>query len=240
MKPFDPDSSEFDPRQLDLPLSLRLADRDRAWDGDADYPSSQQVLAHFLDEIGVTQPMRMAGHLVRDFGSVGAVMSASWWRLRGSVGIKVANAISASRDLMKRALTEVVAAGPVISNRREVMMLLQAHVGSLRRERLIALYLDSKLRLLRIERISEGTRDSTSFDISRIIHSGLDVGACGLLLVHNHPSGDAESSQSDKSAISRLSRVAADLDMHLIDALIVAGGECRSMLNGWTKTTQSL
>lgn len=184
--------------------------------------------------------MRMAGLLVRDFGSLGGVMSASWWRLRGSVGMKVANAISASRDLMRRALTEGVAAGPVISNRREVVLLLQAHLGSLRRERLIALYLDSKLRLLRIERISEGTRDSIPFDISKIIQSGLEVGACGMLLVHNHPSGDAASSPSDRDAIGRLSRVAAELDMHLIDALIVAGGECRSMLNGWTKSTNEL
>lgn len=240
MKPFDPDSTDFDPRQLDLPFNLRSADRDRAWDGHADYPSSQQVLGHFLEEIGVTQPMRMAGQLFRDFGSIGAVMSASWWRLRGTVGIRVANAISASRDLMRRALTEVVAAGPVISSRREVMMLLQAELGSLRRERLIALYVDSKLRLLRIERVSEGTRDSAPFDLGRIIQSGLEVGASGMLLVHNHPSGDPASSQSDRRAISRLSSVAADLDMHLIDALVVAGGECHSMLNGWTKTVRDL
>ena len=240
VKPFDPDSTDFDQRQLDLPLNLRSADRDRAWDGHADYPSSQQVLGHFLEEIGVAQPMRMAGHLLRDFGSIGAVMSASWWRLRGTVGIHVANAISASRDLMKRALTEVVAPGPVISSRREVIMLFQAHLGWLRHERLIAVYLDSKRRLLRIERVSEGTRDSVPFDLNRIIQSGLEVGASGMLLVHNHPSGDPASSQPDKRAISRLSSVAADLDMHLIDALIVAGGECHSILNEWTKTVHDL
>jgi DNA repair protein RadC len=232
LKPFDPDSfdCDFDPRQLDLPLLLRPFDRDQVWEGQLDYPSPQQKLAHFLDEIGVSQPMRTAGALIRDFGSVGAIMSASWWRLRAGVGIRVANAISASRDLMRFALTEAVASGPVISSKQEVVLLLQAELGSLRRERVIAIYVDSKLRLLRIERISDGTATHAPLDISRIIHCGLDVGASGFLLVHNHPSGDACASASDKQALGRLGKVAADLDMTLIDALIVAGGECRSVL----------
>ena len=57
--------------------------------------------------------------------------------------------------------------------------------------------------------------------------------AAGLILVHNHPSGDATASASDRAVVARLSRIAADLDMHLIDALIVAGGECVSFLNSW-------
>jgi DNA repair protein RadC len=237
VKYFDPellDGPDFDARQLDLPLNCSLGERDRVWDPDLDWPSPHQILARFLEQIGVTQPLRVAAALIRDFGSAGAVMSASWWRLRASVGTRVANAISASSELMRIALTECVASGPVLSNRREVVRLLSAELGSLRRERIVALYVDSKLRLLRIKRISEGTVSDAPLNLTSIIHCGMDVGACGLLVVHNHPSGDPTPSTSDRAMIVRLARVAADLDMYLIDALVIAGGECVSILNPGT------
>ena len=237
MKPFDPEvfeDPEFDARQLDLPLASQLAQPDGIPQGQQYFPSQHHALKRFLEEIGVAQASRIAGGLIRDFGSVGGVMSASWWSLRRSVGRRVANAIEASRDLMQTALTESVARGPVISDRREVVKLLQAHLGSLRRERVVALYLNANLELLRIERISDGSATNCPIDLVKIIHCGLDVGACGFLLVHNHPSGDASPSQSDKRAIGRLSRLAAELDMHVIDALVIAGGECVSILNNWT------
>lgn len=237
MKPFNPDppdDPEFDGQQLHLPLDASLGERERVWDADLQWPSPHQLLGRFLEEIGVTQPLRIAGALIRDFGSVGGVMSASWWSLRRSVGRRVANAIEASRDLMQTALTESVARGPVISDRREVVKLLQAHLGSLRRERVVALYLNANLELLRIERISDGSATNCPIDLVKIIHCGLDVGACGFLLVHNHPSGDPTPSRTDQRVIGRLSRLAAELDMHVIDALVIAGGECVSILNNWT------
>jgi len=221
----------FDARQLDLPLNCSLGERDRVWNPDLGRPSPHQALGSFLEEIGVGQPMRVAGTLIRDFGSAGGVMSASWWRLRAIVGIRIANAITASRELMKIALTESVARGPVVSNRAEVVKLLSAHLGSLQRERVLALYVDSKLHLLRLEHISEGTVRDAPLNLTRIIHCGLDVGACGLIVVHNHPSGDPTPSASDRTVMARLGRLAADLDMYLIDALVIAGSQCVSILN---------
>jgi DNA repair protein RadC len=236
VKPLDPellDGPEFDARQLDLPLNCSLGERDRAWDPDLDWPSPHQVLGSFLEEIGVAQPLRIAGALIREFGSAGAVMSASWWRLRASVGVRTANAIAASRELMRIALTETVARGPIVANRKDVVNLLSADLGSLRRERVVALYVDTKLHLLRIERVSEGRVTDAPLNLTRIIHCGLDVGACGLIVAHNHPSGDPTPSHIDRAAMARLGRLAADLDMYLIDALVIAGRECVSILNSW-------
>jgi DNA repair protein RadC len=234
VKPFDPDlhdQLEFDARQLDLPLGGSLGERDRAWDANLDWPSPHQALGRFLEGIGLTHPLQIAGVLIRNFGSAGEVMSASWWRLRAVVGSRAAHAITASRELMRIALTESVARGPVISTRADVVKLLSAELGSLRRERIIALYVDSTRQLLRIKRISDGTVRDAPLNLTRIIHCGLDVGACGLLVVHNHPSGDPTPSELDRAAMIRLGRIAADLDMYLIDALVIAGRQCVSILN---------
>jgi DNA repair protein RadC len=222
--------AELATHQLDLPLGAKHHARTGVWNGDSDWPSPQHVLATFLERIGTTQPNRVAGALLRDFNSLAGVLNASWWRLRRSVGVRVASAISGSRDLMRAALQEQVSKGPVVGSQRQVVELLQAHLGSLTRERLIAIYVDANLHLLRIQHISEGSKAETPLDIPKIIHCGLDVGAAGVLIVHNHPSGDARPSRADERATARLSRIAADLDMHVVDALIVAGGEVRSML----------
>ena len=61
-----------------------------------------------------------------------------------------------------------------------------------------------------------------------IFAAGLRHGAEGLVIAHNHPSGDPEPSRADIEATRRLADVAAALGIRLHDHLIFAGGECRS------------
>jgi DNA repair protein RadC len=223
----DRGDAQFAELQLHLPLSVQSSRDLGRWEGQQEWPSTQRLLADYLEQLGVADHSNVAGVLLRDFGSLSGLLSASWWRLCGSAGHRLAGIISASRDIMRAALAEDVARGPVLSSRPEVIHLIQAHLGSLNRERLIAIYVDAKHRLLRIEPISEGSLARTPMEIGRIIHRALDLGAAGFLLVHNHPSGDPTPSVSDIQATARLRRIAADLDILLIDHLVIAGGEVR-------------
>lgn len=233
----DPESArrgdtQFAELQLHLPLSVQSSREFGRWEGEQEWPSTQRLLADYLERLGVAEPSRVAGTLLRDFGSISGLLSASWWRLCGSAGHRLAGIISASRDIMRAGLMEEVARGPILSSRLEVIQLIQANLGSLNRERLIAIYVDAKRRLIRIEPISEGSRTGTSMEVGHIVHRALDVGAAGLLLVHNHPSGDPTPSVSDIQATARLRRVVADLDIALIDHLVIAGGEVKTV-NGY-------
>jgi DNA repair protein RadC len=234
LKQTDPDHARpgdalFDELQLHLPLSVQSSRDHGRWDGEQGWPSTQRLLADYLEQLGVADSSNIAGSLLRDFGSLSGLFSGSWWRLCGSAGHRLAGIISASRDIMRAALAEEVARGPVLSSRPEVIHLIQAHLGSLNRERLIALYVDAKHHLLRIEPISEGSLASTPMEVGRIVHRALDLGAAGFLLVHNHPSGDPTPSVSDIQATARLRRIAADLDLHLIDHLVIAGGQVKTV-----------
>jgi DNA repair protein RadC len=158
------------------------------------------------------------------------VLSGSLSRLSRIVGPKVATLIRAANKLLQSSLLDDVRSGPVLSSRAELIRYLHFQLGSLRHERVLALYLDHNLRLLYVMRVADGSVASASPEISRIIHIALDVGASGILVVHNHPSGDPSPSISDLNWTARLSRVAADLNVRLIDHIIVAGGEVRSAL----------
>ena len=210
---------DFDALQLDLPIAeLRSEDPGAG----VTYPSSHTVLTNFLTSLDASQPARLAGSMLRDFGTLSAILSASWWRLRRSVGRRLATAIGASRALLEGVLLEGVVEGPVLANRAEVIKFLQVHLGSLRRERLLALYVDHEGRLLRIERVADGALREAPVYVPRIIHSALDVGASAIVLVHNHPSGDPQASEADIRITRRLARAAAELDMALLDHLIIS------------------
>jgi DNA repair protein RadC len=215
------------------PAELRklvAAARPTSWEGGSQWPSPQSVLREFLEVLGVERPGQVANTLIRDLGSLSGVLSASWWQLRRSVGFGVAGAIRSARDLMRAALAEEVCRGPVVANKQQLLDLLKLELGARRHERLIAIYVDSSLHVLRIEIISNGSARQAPAPIQKIVHVGFDVGAAGLFLIHNHPSGNPEPSRADRELHARLYAISRHFDMYLIESLIVAGDTICSIL----------
>jgi DNA repair protein RadC len=58
------------------------------------------------------------------------------------------------------------------------------------------------------------------------------VGAQGIILAHNHPSGSSEPSKADIDATRRLAGLLEELDLLLVDHLIVGRSEITSMRKG--------
>lgn len=94
-------------------------------------------------------------------------------------------------------------------------------------ERLAVLYLDAGRNLIGREEYP-GSADETVLPLRAIFASALRRDAAGLLIAHNHPSGDPSPSRADIEATRRLAEVAVALGIQLHDHLIFAAGECRS------------
>ncbi len=91
-----------------------------------------------------------------------------------------------------------------------------------------AAYLDDARRLIGMTQ-SPGEQDRAALAVRRIIGEALKLEATGLILAHNHPSGDARPSDADIEATRHLSRTAAAVGVRLYDHLIFAGHDCRSL-----------
>lgn len=191
-----------------------------------------KILTDYLSAIGIGRSGEIARRLLDEFGSLSDVIAASSWRLRRVAGKRVANSILASRDLLKAKLVEEVREAPIVPRSRELIDLLQLEIGFLRYERLLALYVDARCRLIRIECLEEG-HNSTAANHRKIIERGLEAGAYGLVLVHNHPSGLPNPSTDDLRATSKLRQLGAELDLHLLDHLIIARGQVGSIEDYW-------
>lgn len=96
------------------------------------------------------------------------------------------------------------------------------------RERLWVAHVDHAARCIHVE-CYDGEPESVGMPVRDIILDAARYGSAGLVLAHNHPSGDARPSRSDCCATRKLARAAEALDVAVLDHLVFAGGDCSSM-----------
>lgn len=96
------------------------------------------------------------------------------------------------------------------------------------RERLWVAHVDSSARCLHLE-CYEGESESVEMPVRDIILDAARLGSVGVMLAHNHPSGDASPSREDCAATQRLARAGEAIDLAILDHLVFGGDGCCSM-----------
>ena len=95
------------------------------------------------------------------------------------------------------------------------------------RESLWVAHLDEAARCLHLSR-HEGDESGASFPLRQVIVDAARHGSAGIVLAHNHPSGDPRPSDADRRSTRRLAVAAETLDCTVLDHLVFAGTECTS------------
>jgi DNA repair protein RadC len=95
------------------------------------------------------------------------------------------------------------------------------------RENLWVAHVDEEARCVHLTRYP-GDETGAAFPLKAIITDAVEHGSAGILLAHNHPSGDPRPSDSDCRATRRLATAAEALDCTILDHLVFAGAECTS------------
>lgn len=116
----------------------------------------------------------------------------------------------------------------IIATARDAAELLALRFPGALGERLVVLHLDDDRRSLGIEDFDAAGRASVALPLRDIIRHALLLDARGLVIAHNHPSGDPRPSEADVQATRRLAAIAEALGIRLHDHLIFAGDECTS------------
>lgn len=100
--------------------------------------------------------------------------------------------------------------------------------GDPTRESLWVAHGDDHARCVHVSR-HNGDETGASFPLRDIIADAAEHGSAGIVLAHNHPSGDARPSDSDCRSTRRLATAAEALDCTVLDHLVFAGRECSSL-----------
>ena len=193
--------------------------------------SDAELLAVFL-RVGVTgkSAVDLGRDMVGHFGSLQGLFAArltDFSRINGLGPAKYAQ-LQAVLELARRALSEELRTGATLTSPQAVKQYLQLLFQGKAYEAFVVLFLDVKNRLIASEELFRGTLTHASVYPREIVKAALAHNAAGLILAHNHPSGEAEPSTADLHLTSNLKQALGLVDVKVVDHIVVAGRETYS------------
>jgi DNA repair protein RadC len=172
-----------------------------------------------------------ARSLLSGRGGLVGLAGMSGAELRRERGIKNARAavIEAALELGRRLSTEALAPRDLFGEPALVKEYLRRARGDGAQERTGALFVNARNRLLRDDPdIYRGTLDRAVVEPREILKRALLVNAAGVILYHNHPSGDPAPSREDREFTRRLAVASESVGVRLLDHIVVGRSGCVS------------
>jgi len=201
----------------------RARPRERIFEAGPSKLSDAELLSLLLGSGGAAQSAgQTAEELLRRFDGLGGIGRADVTDLRDERGVGVARAamVAAAFELGRRSLGPH-AERPRLRFATDVDQHYRPKLAHLRNEVFHVACLDVRNRLLRDARICEGGFSSVSVLPREVFAPALREGAVGVILVHNHPSGETEPSPEDISLTARLSQAGEVLGIKVLDHVII-------------------
>lgn len=172
-----------------------------------------------------------ARSLLAGRGGLVGLAGMSGAELRRERGIKNARAavIEAAFELGRRLSTEALAPRDLFGEPGLVKEYLRRARGDGAQERTGALFVNARNRLLKDDPdIYRGTLDRAVVEPREILKRALLVNAAGVILYHNHPSGDPAPSREDREFTRRLAAASESVGVRLLDHIVVGRSGCIS------------
>ncbi len=133
-----------------------------------------------------------------------------------------------ARELVKRLLHEDLQRGDALNSPGAVRDYLKLMMNGLEHEVFMVIFLDAQHRVIASEEMFRGTLTQASVYPREVVKATLRHNAAALIFAHNHPSGVAEPSQSDRLLTDALKQALSLVDVRVLDHFIVAGNQTLS------------
>jgi len=171
-------------------------------------------------ETAVELSKRILHHYDNDLNRLAKASIQELSNFRGIGEAKAISIIAALEIGRRRDDTEAKAIESILSS-KDAYNLMRRHLVDLNHEEFWIILLGRASKVLGKELISKGGLSGTVADPKIIFHIALQHQASGIILIHNHPSGNLKPSQLDISLTKRLSEAGRMLDIQILDHLII-------------------
>ncbi|OBX24678.1 DNA repair protein RadC [Gelidibacter algens] len=137
------------------------------------------------------------------------------------IGEAKALTIIAALELGRRRRGEEALQLYKIESSQSVFELMQPVIGELPHEEFWIIYLNNSNKVLQKIQLSKGGITGTLVDVRLALKTAIELGAVGIILAHNHPSGTLKPSEADKQITQKLKIAGNSLDVKVLDHLII-------------------
>jgi DNA repair protein RadC len=167
--------------------------------------------------------LTLASRLITEAGSLAGLIAwteTDYRRLRGIGRVKALQLV-AVMEVARRVLGQRPGEAPLLNRPELVFTYFQALVTGLAVEKLWALCLNRKNRLIKRVEVTSGTATGSLVHPREVFRAAIREAATTVICVHNHPSGDPAPSAADIQVTRRLREAALAVDIELADHLIL-------------------
>jgi DNA repair protein RadC len=204
----------------------RLRDRflDHGLDGFTDAEVLELLLSLGTPRKDCKESARL---LLKQFGTLAQALDASQAELELVEGIGPKNgfALHFVQSVARRYLKQRLVSKEYLRSSREVGEYLVHRMRGLKREVLMAVFLDASLGIIDTQLVAEGTLASNTVHPRELIKMALSHHAASLVIAHNHPSGSLTPSAEDTRLTRHLFIALGFAGIQLLDHLIVGESE---------------
>lgn len=141
------------------------------------------------------------------------------------IGLARGVSIAAALELGRRRRAADIPTPDYIAGSTDIVTIFQPLLSDLPHEEVWVLLLSRSKRIIERFRVSQGGIEGSVIDPRIVIRRALDRNAAGIVLVHNHPSGNAYPSEQDILNTHKVQLAASYFDMRLLDHVIIADTE---------------
>ena len=171
-------------------------------------------------ESAVELSKRILSSVDNNLNELGRLSIKQLMQFKG-IGEAKAVTIAGALEIGRRRRGEEFLKVDKITSSKTAFEILQPILGELEHEEFWILYLNNSNKVLQKSQLSKGGITGTLVDVRIIMKQTLELGAVGLILAHNHPSGTLKPSKADKEITQKIKRASESLDIKVLDHLII-------------------
>ena len=174
----------------------------------------------------------IAHSLLDHFGSLSQVLEADVEELKKVPGVKdhAATLLALVIDLCRYYQVNCAQQTEILTTLDACGKYLVPRFFGRTRETVFLLCLDAKCKVLCCKEIGEGSVNTASISVRKVVETALAANATTVILAHNHPSGIAVPSNEDIQTTQRIAAALRTVEIHLADHIVVAEEDYVSMV----------
>jgi DNA repair protein RadC len=156
-----------------------------------------------------------------NLNSLGKLTLADLKKIRG-IGTARAVTITASLELGRRRKLAEAREIPQIRSSKDVADIFQPILSDLLHEEFWILFLNRSNKVINKMKLSQGGISGTVTDVRIVMKKAIEYLASGIIVCHNHPSGNLNPSESDSKITQKIKEAGNLMDIQLLDHLIIS------------------
>lgn len=173
------------------------------------------------DRSAVDLGRELLGMVNNNLNALGKLTIADLKKLHG-IGTARAVAIAAALELGRRRKLAEVPEVPQIKCSRDVAEIFQPLLSDLLHEEFWILFLNRSNKVINRMKLSQGGISGTVTDVRIVMKKAIEYLASGIIVCHNHPSGNLNPSESDTKITQKIREAGNLMDIQLLDHLIIS------------------